>query len=152
MPKSIDVAEYILQRRGCLPAMKLQKLVYYCQAWSLAWDGRALFDDEIQAWANGPVAPLLYVEHHGKSTVCTVRGDPSLIECDTVARETVDSVLQFYARKSKHWLYDLTHAEVPWREARGNLPAWVRGSRPIPNELMASYYSKLAATKSTAAS
>ena len=33
-----DVAAYILRKQGTLPAMKLQKLVYYSQAWSLVWD------------------------------------------------------------------------------------------------------------------
>jgi uncharacterized phage-associated protein len=150
LPKSIDVAAYILKRRGCMPAMKLQKLVYYCQAWSLVWDGRSLFDDEIQAWANGPVAPLLYDEHKDESKVCTVWGDSSVIERDPVAQETVDSVLQFYAGKSQHRLYDLVHAEKPWRDARGNLPAGVRGDRVISHHLMASYYSSLAATRPAA--
>ena len=31
-----DVAAYILKKQGEMSAMKLQKLVYYSQAWSLA--------------------------------------------------------------------------------------------------------------------
>ena len=30
-----DVAKYILEKEGKLSTMKLQKLCYYCQAWSL---------------------------------------------------------------------------------------------------------------------
>ena len=52
-----------------MTAMKLQKLVYYCQAWHLAWEGRALFPEAIQAWASGPVCPELYVLHQGYFTV-----------------------------------------------------------------------------------
>lgn len=33
-----DVATYILQKRGDMSCMKLQKLCYYAQAWSLVWD------------------------------------------------------------------------------------------------------------------
>ena len=33
-----DVAAYILQKTGSMTTMKLQKLVYYSQAWSLVWD------------------------------------------------------------------------------------------------------------------
>ena len=51
----LDVAAYILERQGSMTTMKLQKLVYYCQAWSLVWDERPLFDESIEAWANGPV-------------------------------------------------------------------------------------------------
>lgn len=60
-----DVAEYILEQYGEMTAMKLQKLVYYCQAWHLAWDGEPLFRESIEAWANGPVVPALYEAHRG---------------------------------------------------------------------------------------
>ena len=46
-----DVAAYILDKQdNGLPAMKLQKLVYYAQTWSLVWDDLPLFDDRIEAW------------------------------------------------------------------------------------------------------
>ena len=59
--KAIDVAAYILRKQGTMPAMKLQKLVYYSQAWSLVWDDRPIFRDRIYAWANGPVIRNLYM-------------------------------------------------------------------------------------------
>ena len=65
MASVFDVAAYILERRGRMTAMKLQKLVYYSQAWSLVWDGRPLFDDEVQAWVNGPVVYDLFKAHQG---------------------------------------------------------------------------------------
>lgn len=43
-----------------MTTMKLEKLTYYCQAWSLAWDDVPLFDEEFEAWANGPVCPQLF--------------------------------------------------------------------------------------------
>lgn len=60
-----DVAEYILASHGEMTAMKLHKLCYYAQAWHLAWDGAALFEEESQAWANGPVVPALFEAHRG---------------------------------------------------------------------------------------
>lgn len=65
----IDVAEYILTKHGQMSTMKLHRLVYYSQAWHLVWDGVPLFDEEIQAWANGPVVPVLYELHRGEYTV-----------------------------------------------------------------------------------
>lgn len=55
-----DVAEFILRKFGSMTAMKLQKLVYYCQAWSLVWDEKPLFPERIEAWANGPVVRELF--------------------------------------------------------------------------------------------
>jgi len=48
-----------------MTAMKLQKLAYYSQAWSLVWDEKALFPEKIEAWANGPVVRALYDRHRG---------------------------------------------------------------------------------------
>ena len=64
-----DVARYILERQGeNLSTMKLQKLVYYAQAWSLVWDEKPLFSSRFEAWANGPVCRELYNQHRGHFT------------------------------------------------------------------------------------
>lgn len=44
MANVLDVAAYVLAKRGPMTAMKLQKLVYYSQAWHLVWDEEPLFD------------------------------------------------------------------------------------------------------------
>ena len=113
-----DVAEYILRSRGDMTAMKLQKLVYYAQAWSLVWDERPLFNERIEAWANGPVCRSLYADHYRQFSVSPgtlVTGQPQL---DDRARATIDAVLEFYGDKSAQWLSDLTHLEAPWIRAR----------------------------------
>lgn len=139
----LDVARYILDRKGSMTAMKLQKLVYYSQAWSLVWDARPLFTDEIQAWANGPVVPTLYNVHRGSFQVAsdTVEGQPSRL--DPKACETIDAVLQFYGEKSAQWLSDLTHAERPWKDARSGLADGERGSVVIGHAALAEYYGSL---------
>ena len=55
MATVLDVAKYVLEHNGRMTTMKLEKLVYYCQAWSLGWDEVPLFEEDFQAWANGPV-------------------------------------------------------------------------------------------------
>jgi uncharacterized phage-associated protein len=140
-PISPDVAEYILTRLGPTPATKLQKLVYYSQAWSLVWDDRAMISDPFQAWANGPVAPALYARHRRQYLVETVRGNLEVL--DDTARETIDVVLNFYGDKSSQWLSDLTHAEAPWRIARGNLPPGASCEEEISLADMAEYYGSL---------
>lgn len=145
MASAHDVAAYILQRRGNMSAMKLQKLVYYCQAWSLVWDERPLFGEPIEAWANGPVVRELYDVHRGRFDVRDwPQGDPSKL--DTDARDTVDAVLGFYAHHSPQWLSDLTHRERPWCDARKGLQDGERGNRIITLEAMADYYANLPET------
>ena len=144
MATVLDVAAYILDEQGEMTAMKLQKLVYYCQAWSLVWDSEPLFEEPIEAWANGPVVPELFDAHRGKFKVAkgSIRyGDPAAL--NEVQKETVDAVLGHYGDRSSQWLSELTHAEGPWREARRNLPAGVRGKEVITNAAMDEYYQSL---------
>ena len=48
-----------------MSTMKLQKLCYYSQAWALVWDDAPLFNEDFQAWANGPVCPELFYKAQG---------------------------------------------------------------------------------------
>jgi uncharacterized phage-associated protein len=139
-----DVAKYIIQRTGPISAMKLQKLIYYAQAWSLVWDDAPLFDNEIEAWANGPVCRDLYDKHRGIYQVCLEQVSPFSGQLlSAVQAETVDEVLRAYAEKSAQWLSDQTHIEDPWIHARAGLGDGERGSQVISHNSMADYYLKL---------
>lgn len=142
MASVYDVAKYILDKQGPVTAMKLQKLVYYAQAWSLVWDEEPLFGEPIQAWANGPVVPELYYAHKGQFKVSELdSGDAE--ELTVTQRETVDSVLKFYASMTSQQLSDLTHSEKPWQDARIGLTDGERGGREITHASMAEFYSSL---------
>ena len=138
-----DVAAYILKKRGRMSAMRMQKLVYYSQAWSLVWDDRPLFQERIEAWANGPVVPELFEKHRGKFELSRwPLGNPDVL--NSTEQETVDIVLDFYASHNAQWLSDLTHREDPWRDARKGLPEGERGNRIIKHSALQEYYANLA--------
>lgn len=144
MVSVFDVAAYILKKRGTMSAIKLQKLVYYAQAWSLVWDDVPLFREKIKAWANGPVVPQLYHAHKGRFDVRA--RDLAQGNADTLTKEqqaTVDAVLDYYGDKSSQWLSDLTHREAPWIKARSGLPPDERGMSEISRADMAEYYSSI---------
>jgi uncharacterized phage-associated protein len=143
MATALDVAAYILAKAGPMTAMKLQKLVYYSQAWSLVWDDAPLFRDDIEAWANGPVVPTLYRKHRGAFKVSSgdIVGDKTALT--KTQRETVDAVLKHYGGRTSQWLSDLTHAERPWKEARHGLRPGQLGDREITHAAMAEYYGSL---------
>ncbi len=142
MPQVQDVAEYILKLHGPMSAMKLQKLCYYAQAWSLVWDDRPLFEESFEAWANGPVSPVLYSLHCGEFNVTTVGGDPSVIT-DPASIETLNVVIEHYGKMTAAQLSELTHAEQPWKGARKGLPEGVRSSNVIELAAMVEYYGGL---------
>jgi uncharacterized phage-associated protein len=137
-----DVAAYILAKHGPMSAMKLQKLCYYAQAWSLAWDQAELFPDDFEAWANGPVTRALYNAHCGQFSVTTwSQGDSSKLTCEQQA--TVDAVLDAYGKHTAQQLSELTHREGPWRAARASTPDMVRSEAVITKQSMQDFYASL---------
>ena len=136
-----DVAAYIMKRSGPMTAMKLQKLAYYAQAWSLVWDDAPLFRARIEAWANGPVVPALYDCHRGQFKLTSWNGEPGKVAGSK--KETIDAVLDYYGGKSSFWLSQLTHREDPWRNARRGMAAGERGNNEITHAAMAEYYGGL---------
>ena len=137
-----DVAAYILRERGSMTALKLQKLVYYSQAWSLVWDEAPIFPERIEAWINGPVVRDLYEIYRGQFRVTEDSlGDPDALSKDE--EETVDAIIKFYGKMSSQQLSDLTHREDPWRDARRGLAPTDRGSREISHASMAEFYGSL---------
>lgn len=142
MANVLDAAAYILEKQGRMITLKLQKLVYYSQAWSLVWDERPLFDEKIEAWSNGPVVRDLFEYHRGKYYVSEIEaGDAGKLDADQKA--TVDMVLNHYGDKPAYWLVRLSHSEPPWIEARGDLSPTEQGNAEIMLDSMAQYYSSL---------
>lgn len=140
-----DVAAYILEKRGPMTAMKLQKLVYYSQAWHLVWEEWPLFEDRIEAWANGPVVPALYGEHRGMYQLLAgaIKGEPYRLEKREMG--SIDAVLDFYGDKPARWLSELTHRESPWIRARerAGLEPMERGNAEITLADLDEYYGGL---------
>ncbi len=121
--------------------MKLEKLAFYSQAWSLVWDEEPLFDEQIEAWVNGPVVPELYAGHRGLFKVATWKGDPNALTSSE--KDTVDAVIAFYGKRSSMELSQMTHQEEPWIKARKGLSPTERGNRVITHASMAEYYGGL---------
>ena len=55
MANVYDVGQYITELVPTVNTMKLYKLCYFSQGWKLAWTGCLLFQEPLQAWANGPI-------------------------------------------------------------------------------------------------
>lgn len=139
----IDVADYILQKLGSMSAMKLQKLVYYSQVWSLVWTESPLFSDEIEAWANGPVVRSLYRKHRGQFRIGKGFFGGEIDRLSEDQKDVIDKVLTFYGNKDPQWLSNLTHLESPWKDARQGLLPGERGDCIITKESILEYYSSL---------
>ena len=141
-----DVAKYIVDRLGEIDTWKLQKLVFYSQAWSLVWDEKPLFESKFEAWANGPVCRDLYNRHKGMYAVgpdTPIWSDAHPENMTESEKETVDSVLEYYGERPGYWLRELTHLEDPWIQARGDTPLMDHCENEITHEMMRLYYGEL---------
>ena len=147
MADVFDVAKHIfclLKKRDQLPitTWRLQKLVYYSQAWASVWDDEPIFPEPIEAWANGPVCPRLYEAHRGQFKIESLpKGDAKNLSKEH--RATIKAVVDHYGDKAAQYLSALTHSESPWQNAREGLRPTDRGNNTITIESMAEYYGGL---------
>lgn len=145
-----DVSDYIIRkcRLGgvSLNILKLQKLLYYSQAWHLAFGRGRLFNDTFQAWVHGPVNRTIYDRFSDTKTLYSIVDDSDIRSSfnpesmDTAAKQHIDNVLDVYARYSGTDLEILTHSEQPWTLARGGISELERCDTEIDDAVMASYY------------
>ena len=141
MYKAISVAKYVINYSNNInhpiSNLKLQKLLYYVQAAFLVEVGEKCFNDEIVAWAFGPVVPNVYQAYR----VCG-RGDipnqeeekEALLDFSTMKivyrdvqgiREKdaniIERVVDSYANvENPYQLVKKTHEEYPWENTEIN--------------------------------
>jgi uncharacterized phage-associated protein len=141
MADVLDVAQEILRVKGPMSTFRLQKLVYYSQAYHVAKHGQPLFSAPIEAWVNGPAVPRLHQEHRGNFEVATVNGDPTRLSHGE--RQSIERALRFYGDHDSRWLVTQTHMEPPWVDARVGLGPSQRGSNLITPEALQRYFGKI---------
>ena len=140
----VDVAAHILDYYGPMTTMKLQKLAYYSQAHCQSTRNQPLFEEDFQAWVNGPVCPELYRQHRGKFMLhrgdldAAVAGRAGL---DDYARREVHAVCDELSACTGNELSQRTHQESPWLRARDGYGPSEHCEVVITKDSMKSYYS-----------
>lgn len=117
--EALNLAGLIYERLSKLApveTLKLQKLMYYCNAWSLALTDRPMFRDEIQAWKHGPVVASLYPYHRG-AVLIGEWPHGSGVDVPKRDSELAQQVVEIYGGRTGWALRELTHTETPWRDA-----------------------------------
>lgn len=143
MATVFDVARYFLSRQDgdagdTISNMKLQKLVYYAQGFTLAITGKPLFMETIEAWEHGPVAPALYraYKEYGAGAI-PPPGDTAKAIAEPFNAEQLDILGEVYAVYGQYSAWKLrkfTHDEAPWLEQYG------KRNNTISHEAMRDYF------------
>lgn len=117
-----DVAEYFLAKTDedagdAISNLKLQKLVYYAQGFSLAMTGAPLFGEDFEAWQHGPVIPRLY-QKYKENGAFGIRPPEAFDDSKFTAaqKDVLDQVYEAYGQFSAWKLRNMTHEESPWRD------------------------------------
>lgn len=148
-----QIADYLIafsNATGSLVSnMKLQKLVYYAQAWHIAVFSEAIFEEDFQAWVHGPVLPSLYGRYKSFQWRPIERDDlneASLYALEhsfsTSIQEILADVISEYFHKDAFALEHSTHSEAPWLIARGDLAADEPSTNIIDKKTIHDYYSQ----------
>lgn len=122
--------------------LKLQKLLYYAQAWNLVFTNEELFDEDIEAWVHGPVVPKVF--RRFKSFQWKTIDEPVTPLADAKVRSHLEEVLNVYGHFNARQLERLTHSEAPWRDARKGLAPDESGNTVISRASMKSFYEHVA--------
>lgn len=125
MAKALDVAKFLIRLAAAeeepelLSPMRLQKLLYYVQGWSLGIRQTEMFGESIEAWQHGPVVREIYIafSEFGSQPITADFAGDALRSLSGSDREFIESVWSGYRRYSTSGLRDMTHREPPWLEA-----------------------------------
>lgn len=140
-----DLANYLSRKvhrpDETINLMKLNGLLYYAEACSLAMFDRELSTEGIEAWDHGPVFPTLWntLKHKGWNDLAV----DDLGDAPSLAPEVtglLDDVYQAYGGFTWPEMEKMIKQDAPWKEARRGLPAWDLSKKPMSKTLMASFY------------
>ncbi|MCX6731462.1 MAG: DUF4065 domain-containing protein [Candidatus Parcubacteria bacterium] len=129
--KAENVAKYLIylasqafvgdnKEKEGITNLKLQKILYFMQAYYLAKLNKPLFSDELEAWKYGPVVPELYrkFRRFGNNPIISEGDKSTLTEED---KEILKKVWDTFGGYSASRLVDIVHAHTPWKEANASV-------------------------------
>lgn len=152
MTTHIDLAHYFIslsnETGNLISNLKLQKLLFYAQAWHLAYFEDRLIDGNFQAWVHGPVLPESYREfkEFGWKPIQREGLGQEFIDhfCLNIIEpkqcEILNDVVDEYFGLTAYELERLTHSEDPWIIAREDLSIDEPSESVISDASLIEYY------------
>lgn len=138
-----EIATYLIwlahEHGSFISNLKLQKLLYYAQAWHLAVFERPLFVDQLEAWVHGPVVPSVYRRFRAYG----FRNIDEPVDAPDLPEQTVQFLRELaerYLGIDAYALELMSHREDPWLNARGDLPPNKASRAKISEEDMRTYF------------
>ena len=144
-PYSADkIAKYFIwkasQEGKGITNKKLQKLLYYAQAWNLAIKNTPLFKEDIEAWVHGPAIRTIY-DQYKSFGFGPINEKINTRELGDLPKDALlDEIWGIYGKFDADYLEMLSHSETPWQNAREGIDEGVPSTNIISLETMKDYY------------
>lgn len=146
------LANYILLKYSPMSHLKLQKLLFYCEAYHLASFETPLLEEDFEAWVHGPVCREVYNDYKSKAVLykdLNFEGNAEAVieefeahQLSTSQKDLLDDVLNTLNSWTAFELESATHNELPWISARFGYSAGDKCSEKISKDIMMEYYKK----------
>ncbi len=121
--KAMDIAGFYIQLANDLDDsidnLKLNKLLFYSQAWSMVRFGKPLFIDEVEAWEYGPVVSSVYHAYKacGKTPIQEPVDEVDEGKFTTDELELLIDIYNNYGQYTSVALKNKTHVtDSPWEK------------------------------------
>lgn len=119
------IVNYSNEKDYNISNLKLQKLLYYIQAYFLVKKKRPCFDEDIEAWACGPIVPAAYMvfEQYGGCNIPEIRDGRIGKEIRACAfrkedAEDIRRIVDVFSGYSASAMTVLSMKQGPWKECR----------------------------------
>jgi len=149
MTTANDVADYLIslahERGETVNNLKLQRLLYYAQAWHLGMFGTPLFPEKFEAWMTGPVIPALYW-HFKPSGIRPIPAPAAVPDLPGSVCRFLVEIAEDYLPIDEYDLDEMSTRDSPWRTARVGLDRGDPSRNEISEEEMRAYFHALAAS------
>ena len=141
--KAMDIANFYIKlakeiEDDSFDNLKINKMLYFAQAWALVKLGHPIFSDSIQAWDYGPVIPDVYRAFKccGSMPIDSPIDDFDETELSTEELELLLDVYRNYGQFTGLALKNMTHIMgSPWNQV------YEKGmNKVIPNDLIQAYF------------
>lgn len=145
--KAIIVAHYFMSKsrksnRSDFSNKKLQKLLFYAQAWSLVLRNKKLINAKFEAWIHGAAIPAVYRRYktYGFEDIKEEFDESEFSALSDDEKRLLDEVWNVYGKYDADYLELLNHNEAPWQKARENLSPFEPSDAEISETEMKQFY------------
>lgn len=143
MEDLLDVAKYMYDKVPGSSDKKIQKLTYYAYCWYIVKHNTdadhitdRLVSEHPEAWIHGPVFDRLFDE----MTYNREGFKGRVVSLCKSTEEFLNGIIYIYGKFTANRLEDLTHSELPWQNARGDLDPNEKSRNLIRDDIIFSYY------------